>query len=109
MAKNHDPFDKFREATLGGGNSLRGALAQKETAPPAPAQTPAVPARKIAASETSASEGKVSKNANRRLVSFHIDNGVFLKLGQLKFETGTKYDELYNEAVYDLLKKYGRI
>ena len=26
MAKKTDPFDKFREATLGGGNPLSGAL-----------------------------------------------------------------------------------
>ena len=29
-----------------------------------------------------------SKNADRKLVSFHIDKDVFLKLGQLKFEMG---------------------
>lgn len=109
MAKNHDPFDKFREATLGGGNSLRGALAVKETPSPAKSET-AAPTSKISATSAAVTtDGKVSKNANRRLVSFHIDKGVFLKLGQLKFETGAKYDELYNEAVYDLLKKYGRI
>ena len=30
------------------------------------------------------------------------------KLGQLKFEMGTKYDDLYNEAIRDLLGKYGK-
>ena len=94
MAKKTDPFDKFREATLGGGSPLSGALQgatirtserrQDDTPLPAP--------------------DKKSKN-----VSFHIDKDVFLKLGQLKFEMGTKYDDLYNEAVRDLLVKYGKL
>ena len=103
MAKKTDPFDKFREATLGGGNPLSGALQgavarsserKMEEAPlPSPAPSPE----------------KKSKNADRKLVSFHIDKDVFLKLGQLKFEMGTKYDDLYNEAIRDLLVKYGKL
>ena len=99
MAKKTDPFDKFREATLGGGNPLSGALqgtsikSSGTTPDPAPLPSPA----------------KVSKNADRKLVSFHIASDVFLKLGQLKFEMGTKYDDLYNEAVRDLLVKYGKL
>ena len=99
MAKKTDPFDKFRTATLSSGNALSGALQgatirsserkQDETPLPSPV--------------------KKSKNANRKLVSFHIDSDVFLKLGQLKFEMGTKYDDLYNEAVRDLLVKYGKL
>ena len=99
MAKKSDPFDKFREATLGSSSTLSGALgsAASRAARPAAVEVPA---------PTSA---KVSKNANRKLVSFHIDNAMFLRLGQLKFETGSKYDELYNEAVVDLLKKYHKL
>lgn len=99
MAKKSDPFDKFREATLGSSASLSGALGNASTraVKPAPVEVPASAA------------SKVSKNANRKLVSFHIDNAVFLKLGQLKFETGSKYDELYNEAIEDLLKKYHKL
>jgi hypothetical protein len=95
MAKKSDPFDKFREATLGGGNTLSGALngagTQDERQP-----------------ENSPTPEKVSKNAERKLVSFHIDKDLHLKLGQLKYDTGLKYDELYTEAVTDLLVKYGR-
>ena len=99
MAKKTDPFEKFREATLGNGNPLSSALSgvglsskprQEETPLPSPTV-------------------KVSKNADRKLVSFHIDNSTFRLLGQLKFEMGTKYDDLYNEAVSDLLAKYGKI
>lgn len=99
MAKKSDPFDKFREATLGSSASLSGALGNASTraVKPAPVEVPDQMAT------------KVSKNANRKLVSFHIDNAVFLKLGQLKFETGTKYDDLYNEAIVDLLKKYNKL
>ncbi len=99
MAKKTDPFDKFREATLGESSPLSGALqgalnrphvSQREEAPlPSPV--------------------KKSKNANRKLVSFHIDQDIFLKLGQLKFEMGIKYDDLYNEAVRDVLVKYGKL
>lgn len=98
MAKKTDPFEKFREATLGGGSALSGALSDTGARRvERPVETP-LP-----------SPAKVSKNANRKLVSFNIDKNTFLKLGQLKFEMGTKYDELYNEAVTDLLKKYGKI
>lgn len=101
MAKKSDPFEKFREATLGSSGSLSGALSSASASRPAPKAEPAV--------QTTVTAAKVSKNANRRLVSFHIDNATFLKLGQLKFETGAKYDELYNEAVVDLLKKYHKL
>ena len=95
MAKKTDPFDKFRSATLGGEKALSGALSgiREERTVPSPA--PVVK--------------KESKNSNRKMVSFHIDSDVFLKLGQLKFEMGTKYDDLYNEAVRDLLVKYGKL
>lgn len=99
MAKKTDPFDKFREATLGGGSPLSGALHgaavrnEERKAEEAPLPSPA----------------RRSKNEDRKLVSFHIDKDVFLKLGQLKFEMGTKYDDLYNEAIRDLLVKYGKL
>ena len=96
MAKKTDPFDKFRQATLGGDKALSGALSGVSTREEAHSSSPL----------PSPAAAKVSKNANRKLVSFHIDSDTFLKLGQLKFE---KYDELYNEAVRDLLVKYGKI
>ena len=99
MAKKTDPFDKFRQATLGGDKALSGALSGVSTREEAHSSSP-LPSPAVA---------KVSKNANRKLVSFHIDSDTFLKLGQLKFEMGSKYDELYNEAVRDLLVKYGKI
>lgn len=96
MAKKTDPFDKFREATLGGGKTLSGVLSGTSGRDASSSPLPS-PAR------------KESKNANRRLVSFHIDEDTFRKLGQIKFENGTKYDDLYNEAVVDLLRKYGKL
>lgn len=97
MAKKTDPFDKFREATLGSGKSLSGALSGAAAISATPE------------SEASPTPAKVSKNADRKLVSFHIDKGLFLKLGQLKFELGCKYDDLYNEAIENLLQKYGKL
>lgn len=99
MAKKSDPFDKFREATLGSSGTLSGAISSATSRP----------ATAVTREEPVSAPQKVSKNANRKLVSFHIDNAVFLKLGQLKFETGSKYDELYNEAIVDLLKKYHKL
>ena len=95
MAKKTDPFDKFRSATLGGEKALSGALSRIRDERTVPSPAPVVK--------------KESKNSNRKMVSFHIDSDVFLKLGQLKFEMGTKYDDLYNEAVRDLLVKYGKL
>ena len=94
MAKKTDPFDKFREATLGSGKTLGEALSGAST---------------VVQEVSPIEKPKVSKNANRTLKSFHIDNEMFRKLGQLKFEMGVSYDELYNEAVKDLLVKYGKL
>lgn len=99
MAKKTDPFDKFRQATLGGDNTLSGALNGGAKASVRPTDSPL----------PSPAPQKQSRNANRKLVSFHIDSDLYLKLGQLKFEMGTKYDLLYGEAVRDLLVKYGKI
>ena len=98
MAKKVDPFEKFREATLGGGNALGAALngnseaRVSHDAGPSPAPV-----------------SKKSKNANRTLKSFHVDNELFKKLGQIKYEMGISYDELYNEAIKDLPVKYGKL
>ena len=95
MAKKTDPFEKFREATLGG-SPLSSAINGNSPTAARPDSTP-LP-----------SPVKKSKNEDRKLVSFHIDKQVFHSLGQLKFERGVKYDDLYNEAVSDLLAKYGK-
>lgn len=95
MAKKTDPFDKFREATLNGG-ALSGAIGGGGKGGSA---------RPLA---SAAAGARVSKNADRKMVSFHIPSDVFYKLGLLKFEMGVKYDDLYNEAIRDLLTKYGK-
>jgi len=102
MAKKSDPFEKFRNATLGGDDALRGALSGNDKSrevSPAPTQVQA----------PSPTLPKVSKNANRKMISFHIDKDLHYILGQLKFELGVKYDDIYNEAIRDLLVKYGKI
>ena len=97
MAKKNDPFEKFRQATLGSGNKLGEALSGTESS------------SSLQTSDISPAPQKKSKNSNRTLKSFHLDNDLFRKLGQIKYETGISYDELYNEAVTDLLKKYGKL
>ena len=94
--KNIDPFEKFREATLGGGSLLGEALSSTKPSPVSPRES--IPAHK-----------KASKNENRTLKSFHVDNDLFRLLGQVKYETGASYDTLYNEAIHDLLVKYGKM
>ena len=113
MAKK-DPFEKFRQATLGGETEspLKAALTQESKAvepednrvpvrPAAaetvPVQTPATPSE------------KTSKNDTRELVSFHIEKEFKRLLGYIKFDTGKSYGDLYCEAVEDLLRKYGKL
>ncbi len=106
MAKKVDQFEKFRQATLGSGSPLSDAISSKPShqpeAPsqpeaPAPLPQPEVPAK------------KVSKNANRRLISINVDKDHYRLLGLIKFDTGRQYNDLFAEALEDLLKKYGRL
>lgn len=116
MAKKIDPFDKFKEATLGRSSELIDAISPKKTedtpAPqpketsPAPVETRYVETVVQAATQPVV---KVSKNADRELVSFHIAKDIKKKLGLLKYETDRSFGELYTEAIEDLLRKYDKI
>lgn len=109
MAKK-DPFEKFRQATLGGDSEspLKAALTQEPK--PEPVVDTRVPVRNPApVQEPVTQPEKVSKNTNRELVSFHIDKEMKRLLGYIKFDTGKSYGDLYCEAVEDLLRKYGKI
>lgn len=107
MAKKIDQFEKFRQATLGSGSPLSDAISSSParqsdspaTQPEAPAPLPQaeVPAK------------KVSKNANRRLISINVDKDDYRLLGLIKFETGRQYNDLFAEALRDLLVKYGKL
>ena len=112
MAKK-DPFEKFRQATLGGETEspLKAALTQEpKTVQPVDTR---VPVRPSAVSEPAlvpvAQPEKVSKNNTRELVSFHIEKEMKRLLGYIKFDTGKSYGDLYCEAVEDLLRKYGKL
>ena len=107
MAKK-DPFDTFREATLSSSvNPLKSALTTDRD----PVVDQRVPVRPEAVQPTVADtpsiDSKISKNADRELVSFHIDKKLKYHLGFLKFKTGKSYGDLYCEAVRDLLIKNG--
>ena len=112
MAKK-DPFEKFRQATLGGETEspLKAALTQEPKAEQ-PVDT-RVPVRPVVAPEPVqapvAQPEKVSKNNTRELVSFHIEKEMKRLLGYIKFDTGKSYGDLYCEAVEDLLRKYGKL
>lgn len=122
MAKKIDPFDKFRAATLGQ-PSIKDAMRPRQdvslesTVPAAPAEDvvkePVInekPSTVVSAPvNVVPAVAKISKNADRELVSFHISKDTKRKLGLLKYETGRQYNELYVEAIEDLLKKYGKL
>ena len=113
MAKK-DPFEKFRQATLGGETEspLKAALSQEpKAAEPVDTRVPVRPAAPVAApvQAPAAQSEKVSKNEKRELVSFHLEKELKRLLGYIKFDTGKSYNDLYCEAVEDLLRKYGKL
>ena len=112
MAKK-DPFEKFRQATLGGeaDSPLKAALTQEPKAvQPVDTRVPVRPTAPAApVQEPVAQPEKVSKNNSRELVSFHLDKVLKRLLGYIKFDTGKSYGDLYCEAVEDLLRKYGKL
>ena len=110
MAKK-DPFEKFKEATLGGATEspLKAALTQEpKTVEPVDTRVPVRPTAAPVQAPVSQPE-KVSKNNTRELVSFHIEKEMKRLLGYIKFDTGKSYGDLYCEAVEDLLRKYGKL
>ena len=112
MAKK-DPFEKFKEATLGGATEspLKAALSQEpKAAQPVDTRVPVRPVAPVEPAKTTVSQPeKVSKNNTRELVSFHIEKEMKRLLGYIKFDTGKSYGDLYCEAVEDLLRKYGKL
>ena len=112
MAKK-DPFEKFRQATLGGETEspLKAALTQEpKTVQPVDTRVPVRPAAPAApVQEPVAQPVKVSKNEKRDLVSFNLEKEYKRLLGYIKVDTGKSYNDLYSEAVEDLLRKYGKL
>ena len=114
MAKK-DPFEKFRQATLGGvtESPLKAALTQEPKAEqPVDTRVPVRPNAAPVAEPVQAPVAqpeKVSKNNSRELVSFHLDKELKRLLGYIKFDTGKSYGDLYCEVVEDLLRKYGKL
>ena len=112
MAKK-DPFEKFKEATLGGATEspLKAALTQEpKTVEPVDTRVPVRPTFAPAPVQAPVAQPeKVSKNNTRELVSFHIEKEMKRLLGYIKFDTGKSYGDLYCEAVEDLLRKYGKL
>lgn len=111
MAKKIDPFEKFKEVTLGSSPSLSSAinvkkdtvnLDEQSVVPEPVQQTVAAPVPEIPIIE------KQGKNVTRELVSFHIPKDMKKKLGLLKYELDRPFGDLYCEAVDDLLRKYGK-
>lgn len=119
MAKKVDQFEKFRAATLGRPSELSSVIQSSQTdgrntevdnVTPSDNQVEAIlPQESLQITNTTVeiSSGKVSKNADRELVSFHIAKDRKKKLGLLKYQQERSFGELYSEAIDDLLKKYG--
>lgn len=112
MAKKIDQFDKFREATLGRSSELSNAIYSRvqteEEKSPSPADSYS-PTPASASNSVQVPVAKVSKNATRELVSFHLDKETKKLLGLLKYESDRSFGDLYIEAIEDLLRKYGKL
>jgi len=110
MAKKIDPFEKFKEVTLGSSPSLSNAInVKKDTVALEPDQAKSEPAQVQPAAPVAVSiPEKQGKNVTRELVSFHIPKDMKKKLGLLKYELDRPFGDLYCEAVEDLLKKYNK-
>ncbi|MCQ2147121.1 MAG: hypothetical protein MJZ16_06345 [Bacteroidales bacterium] len=115
--KSKDPFEVFKQATLGSNSSLSSALSSKpkeevkedvkkddSPTPSAPEVTAPQPSVQNTTEEKEVK--KVSKNANRELVSFHISKETKKQLDYLKVEVGKSLNDFYIEAIEDLLVKY---
>ena len=109
MAKKVDPFEKFRDATLGYSNELSDAIRIKHDPEPIQEEQVIVPAAPQPEYVENTTVTKVSKNASRELVSFHIDKTTKKLLGLLKYEQERSFGDLYIEAIEDLLRKYGKL
>ena len=119
MAKKVDQFEKFRAATLGRPSELSSVIQSSQTdarntevenVTPSDNLVEAIrPQESLQITNTTVeiSNAKVSKNADRELVSFHIAKDRKKKLGLLKYQQERSFGELYSEAIDDLLKKYG--
>lgn len=110
MAKKKDPFETFRAATLGGASPFDQALKPKnETVVDNDPRKPIRPQDLPKEEQPAVVTEKKGKNVGRELVSFHIDKDTKRQLGFVKFDTGKSFNELYIEAVEDLLRKYGKL
>lgn len=119
MAKGIDPFEKFRTATLS--SSTLGDAVKSAPVTPAPSPAPEVPQPQpaVAATPLRTVPGKeeiltpvtqkVSKVSNKDQIGFYLDRELKRKLGMLKFELGVQYNDLYEEAISDLLRKYNKL
>lgn len=110
MAKGKDPFETFKQATLAG-PSLTDAIKidAEPAAQPEPKETPkAAPSPAPAATEKPVDD-KATRRSNSEQVSFFLEKDLKKKLNLLKVECEKQFQDLYTEAIVDLLKKYGKI
>lgn len=114
MAKKVDQFEKFRAATLGRPSELSNVIQSSSVESDTSVSTPETAVAEVV--ETApvvtvapAPAEKVSKNADRELVSFHISKDKKKLLGLLKYEEERSFGDLYCEAIDDLLRKYGKL
>ena len=133
MAKGKDPFETFKQATLSG-PSLSDAIrveaapaAQHEEAThePSPVSDSALTLAPASASEPAQAQAhahavpgeatakvaddKAVRRTNSEQVSFFLEKDLKKKINLLKVETEKQLQDLYSEAIVDLLKKYGML
>lgn len=113
MANTKDQFEKFRAATLGT-SSLSDAINTSDSPAQKPVEKKQTVSKPVPAEPTTKVEPdfsrKVFQKANaEEQVSFFIDKNIKKQIGLLKYELGIQLKDLYEEALTDLLKKYGKI
>ena len=95
MVKNNQ-FEQFRQATLSGGQSLRGLATPKAQAQE---QSQAAGGRR-------GPWGRM--NAGAKATSINIPAELYDKLSAIRYEQKTRFIDLYIEALEDLCRKYGK-
>ena len=95
MAKNNQ-FEQFRQATLSGGQSLRGLAKPKDQDPEQPQAT----------GGRRAPWGRM--NAGAKVTTVNIPAELYDKLSAIRYEQKTRFIDLYIEAFEDLCRKYGK-
>lgn len=104
MPKKSDPFDKFRNLTINGAPSIKDAMSSGDRQEEKNNVT--IPVASPLPSPAPASRKHVEKSGAKEQISFFTDKEIKKALAILSCELDVNKQDLYEEALMDLLKKY---